>query len=295
MLYFLLFCWIIAFASVPLSERIVEWLNIAPILSIMAVRYIVGIFVPFLVYLLLTRQTPKEVLPWAPFSLPNISYVIVVSFCLFPLVYLVAIVTSFIFAPLTLPFDITETPAWASLVAIGVLPSIFEELWFRGVLYREYKGVPVKTTAIITGLFFGVWHMNFHQAIYAALLGIMMTYLVYFTRTILAPILMHFIINSLGTLSLYSGSLIYHYNTLRENFVMYLIVIGGLCVISTFIMVVCFKKLKAHHALDAGRLNEAEAEAEAAPRPKVLTGKFWGVMITAFIGMFIMEMMLRSL
>lgn len=89
-----------------------------------------------------------------------------------------------------------------ALLVIAVLPAIFEELLFRGVTYNAIKkkyGVGI--AIVISALIFGIYHMNFIQGVFASLLGLVLAYSYYKTNSILVPMIIHFINNSLAVIA----------------------------------------------------------------------------------------------
>ena len=91
----------------------------------------------------------------------------------------------------------------SSLLHNAVLATLFEEAVFRGFLWGEYKrqGVRFWKVALVTGLFFGVIHGGRFAILHTALAGVFFyAPLIYFTRSIWAPVLHHALINGLYTL-----------------------------------------------------------------------------------------------
>ncbi|WBW97514.1 type II CAAX endopeptidase family protein [Oceanirhabdus sp. W0125-5] len=88
---------------------------------------------------------------------------------------------------------------WIFILAIT--PAICEEAVMRGVVLKQYKNVSCTKAAIMNGLLFGMFHMNFNQFFYAFVLGVVMAYLVIITGTILSSVLMHFTINGISAVS----------------------------------------------------------------------------------------------
>ena len=58
------------------------------------------------------------------------------------------------------------------IVVIAVLPAVFEELFFRGVLLRGLRGMPVWAAALICGGLFSLFHQNPAQTLYQFFCGI---------------------------------------------------------------------------------------------------------------------------
>lgn len=93
-------------------------------------------------------------------------------------------------------------PHWLSmvtnLVAMILYAPIFEELMFRGAILRSVEKGGELAAAILCGILFGLWHTNFDQTIYTAVMGFVAATLYFRTRTLLAPMLMHGFMNTIG-------------------------------------------------------------------------------------------------
>lgn len=88
-----------------------------------------------------------------------------------------------------------------SFVSIALLGPIAEEIIFRGVLYsglRRY--LPGVMTAVLSGLYFGLWHSNPMQVVYTAVMGIVLGLVYYATGNFWFPMVIHLINNMLSTL-----------------------------------------------------------------------------------------------
>jgi membrane protease YdiL (CAAX protease family) len=93
-------------------------------------------------------------------------------------------------------------PWWAGVLVIAVTPAFSEEYWCRAFLGRGLVGRHGYVMGIIwTSLFFGAIHVFPHQGAMAAILGIVIYYAYVTSRSMLIPMLMHFLNNSLGVLS----------------------------------------------------------------------------------------------
>lgn len=79
--------------------------------------------------------------------------------------------------------------------ALIVLAPIFEELLFRGTIYRNNEPIGQLPAAIITGITFGMWHLAPTQAIGAAVLGIFLCLIFAGTRSIFPAMIIHSIFN----------------------------------------------------------------------------------------------------
>ncbi len=88
-----------------------------------------------------------------------------------------------------------------ALLATGIIVPISEEVLFRGVIYETlHKNFSAKSAIIIQAIFFGIFHLNLIQGIYAAFFGIILGYAYYRVKSIWAPIIMHMINNIVATI-----------------------------------------------------------------------------------------------
>ncbi len=92
-------------------------------------------------------------------------------------------------------------PWWAGVLVIGLGPAIGEELFCRGFLGQ---GLVARLGALrgvlLTSVLFGIMHVDPGQALYAAVLGILLHALALFTKSLVGPMVAHFTNNSLTML-----------------------------------------------------------------------------------------------
>ena len=81
------------------------------------------------------------------------------------------------------------------LLLIAVLPAITEEITIRGVVLSGYEDKNIYLSCAITGLLFGIMHLDPQQFLYAAVLGFVLALVVRITNSIFASALIHFLIN----------------------------------------------------------------------------------------------------
>lgn len=78
------------------------------------------------------------------------------------------------------------------ILFVVILAPIVEELIFRGIAYRRIARYWNKNMAMLfSAIFFGIYHGNVVQGVYAFLLGMILAYLYDKFQTIKAPILAH--------------------------------------------------------------------------------------------------------
>ena len=90
-----------------------------------------------------------------------------------------------------------KTMAAPAMIAIvGIFGPIAEELVFRGMVFRTLrKGFPFAVAALLSGVCFGIYHMNWVQGVYASCLGVVLAFVYERTQSILGAILFHMSFN----------------------------------------------------------------------------------------------------
>lgn len=97
-----------------------------------------------------------------------------------------------------------------SFVIVSISPAICEEAVFRGVVMHSFDNGKNKWIAIVvTGLIFGAFHGNIWRFVPAALLGIMLGYIVYETDNMIYGALFHAINNAMPLLSIFAMKSMY--------------------------------------------------------------------------------------
>lgn len=90
---------------------------------------------------------------------------------------------------------LAESPILAYFLILVIAP-VFEEIIFRGILLKGLLNRVKPTTAIIlSSILFGVFHLTWTQLLSASLLGIIFGIIYYKSRTLIYPIIAHFLAN----------------------------------------------------------------------------------------------------
>jgi hypothetical protein len=135
--------------------------------------------------------------------------------------------------------------------------------------------------------------MNFNQAVYAGILGLLLACVLYYTRSILAPVLGHFINNGIAAVTLHIEPYQAWHESLSETPLTFLLVMGIASLVTLPIMLLCIIKLKKYHADTEPEKEpaiESETEDGQAPaRPKVYTWAFWAVLAIFMVSALIIE------
>lgn len=92
--------------------------------------------------------------------------------------------------------ELVAYPFWLQLLIIAVLPACVEEFVFRGLIYHSYRKNGILGAAVLSGMVFGLMHLNINQLSYAAVMGIIFALLVEATGSMYSSMLAHFAANS---------------------------------------------------------------------------------------------------
>ena len=94
---------------------------------------------------------------------------------------------------------VTSTPVYVTILVACVIAPIGEEFIFRKLLIDRLQVFGELSACLISGIIFGLFHLNLSQALYAAPLGMVLAYVYIRTRNIVYPIIMHAAVNFFGT------------------------------------------------------------------------------------------------
>jgi len=154
-----------------------------------------------LLFFLITKENPRRVLQFHRLSVKNILYIALLTALFIPISAAISLLTQLIFPNQYLVNQMSAMgsgPLWYALIISAVIPAVLEEMSFRGIVRDGYGGFSLRKQAIIVGLFFGFFHLDFNQFFYAAAIGFFMAYVFYYTQSIISTMILHFLNNSLS-------------------------------------------------------------------------------------------------
>lgn len=94
---------------------------------------------------------------------------------------------------------INSSDIWINLMLISIIGPIFEEFFFRKLLIDRTIKYGARLSIILSALMFGLFHGNLNQFFYATLIGGFFAYVYIKTGNLIYPILLHIIINFIGS------------------------------------------------------------------------------------------------
>ncbi|MBE5965107.1 MAG: CPBP family intramembrane metalloprotease [Lachnospira sp.] len=168
------------------------------------------VFIPGVVYMLIAKKNPIEHCRYKKMGIINVLLTIAYTACCMPIVWFVNFI-SMLFATNEIQevsVSFTEYPFIVQLIFMACMPAFVEEFIFRGILYRNYRSGAGFGAAILSGILFGMLHLNINQFMYATVLGILFAILVELTGSIFASSLAHFLVNGFSVTLTYVLSVV---------------------------------------------------------------------------------------
>lgn len=83
-----------------------------------------------------------------------------------------------------------------NILSLSFFAPIFEELLFRGTIYRNNQKFGGWVMIVLSGITFGIWHTNLQQTLYTAAMGIFTCFIIEKSGSVIPGIIMHFILNT---------------------------------------------------------------------------------------------------
>lgn len=99
-------------------------------------------------------------------------------------------------------------PPAVGILAVAFIPAVLEESVYRGVFFNEYRKLNPQKAVVLSGLLFGLTHMNLNQFVYAFLLGMVFSVVVEVTDSIVSSMVLHFVMNGTSMLTVYAQKLL---------------------------------------------------------------------------------------
>ncbi|MDP4285455.1 MAG: type II CAAX endopeptidase family protein [Bacteroidota bacterium] len=126
-----------------------------------------------------------------------------------------------------------------SMIVIGLLPGIFEEVCFRGglqnIFIRWFKNPWM--AIILTAILFSIIHISYYGFFVRFALGIVLGYIFYYSGSIWLSILFHFLYNGIQVTALYVTTMAGNKSSkdIEENFPLWAGIIALILIVYAFI------------------------------------------------------------
>ena len=92
--------------------------------------------------------------------------------------------------------EFTTYPFLVQILLIAVIPPLVEEFVCRGLFYHSYRRNGILGAALVSGMVFGILHLNLNQFFYATIMGVAFALLIEATGSMFSAVLAHFAFNT---------------------------------------------------------------------------------------------------
>ena len=158
--------------------------------------------IPVLLCLLIGRDSIGKLIPHRAPRISTLLMTILFVLLLEPLMPCLNVITMLFSTNYVLEIrsDLSIISVPLQLICIAVVPAVLEEFMFRGVFAGYYREKGILTAALLSGLVFGLFHLNFNQFGYAFALGVAFALLLEGTGSIFYGMFAHFLINGFSVI-----------------------------------------------------------------------------------------------
>ncbi|BCN29650.1 CPBP family intramembrane glutamic endopeptidase [Anaeromicropila herbilytica] len=164
------------------------------------------LIIPTLIYIIYYRIDIREAIRFRKIKMSNIFYLIIFAYLITPLMSLLSAI-SMLFSTNFITGEIgnivNNSPLILSVFLVAFIPCVLEESVYRGIFYNEYRKINTRKAIVLSGLLFGLLHMNFNQFIYAFAMGMIFALLIEATDSIISSMIVHFVINATSVVQSY--------------------------------------------------------------------------------------------
>lgn len=159
-----------------------------------------------------------------------------ITFIGIAIIAILQVALSWIYTKIGLDYDIFEELSVAPsntfisnlmyVIAMVIVPAIFEELLFRKAILNYSKSYGKAFAVIFSALLFGLFHMNLNQGIFAFFIGILFGVIAIKTSSIKIPVLLHLINNLYAALQvILSGFALEMFNNIMLAVIIFAIIV----------------------------------------------------------------------
>lgn len=157
------------------------------------------ILVPSFIFLLIFKCDLSEWVPFKKLKPGTVGLVVLFSFLIMPLISLINVFSQLFTTNTAVEMsgEFINMPVVMTVFMVGFFGPFCEEFTFRGVIFGGLKKHGyVFAAAVLSGLYFGLMHLNLNQFSYALVLGVIFCMLVEATGSIWGSVIAHAVINT---------------------------------------------------------------------------------------------------
>lgn len=138
-------------------------------------------------------------------------------------------------------FDLSNASPVFMVFSVCLFGPLVEEVVFRGMIYGKlrHNGFSIWVAAVISGIVFGAFHMNWVQGIYAAVFGVVLALVYEKTQTIWGSTLLHIAFNSSSYIVQFIDEQLMKYDSFSLS--VFVVLFRIICVAVTVILIRQFR------------------------------------------------------
>lgn len=165
------------------------------------------ILLPVLIFLIIGKYNVKDTLKLR--KTRPINYLIIAFLMMFGMP-IVGVMNAIVLGIIRLIFgknlpipqiSIPDVPTlFIAILVIGASAAICEEILFRGLISKGYERFGVVASLVITSILFGILHRDIQKGVATILLGTLIGFIVYRTKSIYSGMVAHFTNNTVAVL-----------------------------------------------------------------------------------------------
>lgn len=154
---------------------------------------------PALLVVLISKENLLGLVGFHKIKVSSIFKIFLFTFLSMPLTSLINMISMLFVdnAVVAISGEVLEVPFLIMLFIIGIFGPFSEELVFRGIIYQGYRKTgTILCSMVLSALLFALMHMNFNQAAYAFVIGLILVMLVEATGSLWSSVIFHMVFNS---------------------------------------------------------------------------------------------------
>lgn len=158
-----------------------------------------SILIPGLIWMLHYNASFVKELGFRKIKISTALMSILLAYLLMPLVSLVNLISQLFTRNevMGISSEMINENSLLMIFIIGFFGPFCEELIFRGIISKGMTAFgSVIASALVSGLFFGLMHMNLNQFCYAFVLGVIFSIVNYASGSIFTSLIMHIVVNA---------------------------------------------------------------------------------------------------
>lgn len=156
------------------------------------------LIIPVILFFIITKRNPIKFIQLKKINGVSVILLIVLTYCISPLMVLINLISQLFVNQYTgelITDSVTNFGLLGSTLLFAFTPALVEEIAYRGVFYQAARGRRPIRAMIVSGLLFGLMHMNINQILYACVMGIIFAVVIEATGSIVSTMIMHFVFN----------------------------------------------------------------------------------------------------